>query len=86
MAHLVGRIRHSQHVPIAPAADLGKYLGYWEPGQVIPNGMFDHHNGRDTGPKHYFAAIGHLLFLSLSLPVGGIFCVISGFSQYGPSG
>ncbi|GLI73037.1 hypothetical protein PoHVEF18_001235 [Penicillium ochrochloron] len=65
--------------PSLPPLTSGKYLDYWEPGQVIPDGAFDHHNGRDSGgsqgwpSEYYFAAIGAPLIFVAFLACGGYF-------------
>jgi hypothetical protein len=63
--------------PSLPPLTSGKYLDHWEPGQVIPDGAFDHHNGRDSGggqgwpSEYYFAAIGAPLIFVAFLACGG---------------
>jgi hypothetical protein len=62
--------------PSLPPLTSGKYLATWEPGQVIADGMYDHHNGNNSGVGGwssliYFAAIGVPLIGVALITCGG---------------
>jgi hypothetical protein len=62
--------------PSLPPLTSGKYLATWEPGEVIADGMYDHHNGNNSGVGGwssliYFAAIGVPLIGVALITCGG---------------
>lgn len=62
--------------PSLPPLTSGKYLATWEPGQVIADGAYDHHNGDNSGGRGwptvlYFAAIGAPLIFVAFITCGG---------------
>ncbi|KAJ5118193.1 hypothetical protein N7448_009905 [Penicillium atrosanguineum] len=66
--------------PSLPPLTSGKYLATWEPGQIITDGAYDHHNGDNSGVRGwrsvlYFAAIGvPLIFLAFITCGGWLLC------------
>ncbi|KAJ5988233.1 hypothetical protein N7481_003443 [Penicillium waksmanii] len=63
--------------PSLPPLTSGKYLAVWKPGQGVPDGAFDHHNGDNSGVRGwnsllYFAMIGVPIIGVAILACGGV--------------
>jgi hypothetical protein len=66
--------------PSLPPLTSGKYLAVWKPGQGVPDGAFDHHNGDNSGVRGwnsllYFAMIGVPIIGVAILACGGWLCI-----------
>ncbi|KAJ5121653.1 uncharacterized protein N7515_009614 [Penicillium bovifimosum] len=66
--------------PSLPPLTSGKYLARWEPGQAVPDGWYDRHNGDNSGIRGwssllYFTEIGVPLIGVAILACGAWLCI-----------
>lgn len=66
--------------PSLPPLTSGKYLSQWVPGQVVPPGAYDHHNGDNSGVRGwdsllYFAVVG-VPIIGVVLIAGIVSCIV----------